>query len=90
MINVEEEDPLEKIMEVTGGEGMDVSLDCTAGAGTIPVLLGIEAMKRKGGTLQIQGEDVPVSRISHLARSAINTSPSKPPGVTTTKVASWP
>jgi len=47
-------------MEVTGGEGMDVSLDCTAGAGTIPVLLGIEAMKRKGGTLQIQGEDVPV------------------------------
>jgi threonine dehydrogenase-like Zn-dependent dehydrogenase len=59
VINVEEEDPLEKIMEVTGGEGVDVSLDCTAGAGTIPVLLGIEAMKRKGGTLQIQGEDVP-------------------------------
>ena len=45
-------------MEVTGGEGVDVSLDCTAGAGTIPVLLGIEALKRKGGTLQIQGEDV--------------------------------
>jgi len=58
VINVEEEDPLEKIMEVTGGEGVDVSLDCTAGAGTIPVLLGIEALKRKGGTLQIQGEDV--------------------------------
>ena len=58
-INVEEEDPLERIMEITSGEGMDVSLDCTAGAGTIPVLLGIEALKRKGGTLQIQGEDVP-------------------------------
>jgi len=59
IINVEEEDPLERIMEITSGEGMDVSLDCTAGAGTIPVLLGIEALKRKGGTLQIQGEDVP-------------------------------
>jgi len=58
-INVEEEDPLERINEITSGEGVDVSLDCTAGAGTIPVLLGIEALKRKGGTLQIQGEDVP-------------------------------
>jgi threonine dehydrogenase-like Zn-dependent dehydrogenase len=46
-------------MEVTKGEGVDVSLDCTAGAGTVPVLLGIEALKRKGGTLQIQGEASP-------------------------------
>lgn len=59
VINVEEEDPLERIMEITGGEGLDVSLDCTAGAGTIPTLLGVEALKRKGGTLQFQGEDVP-------------------------------
>ena len=58
-INVDEEDPLERIKEITAGEGLDVSLDCTAGAGTIPVLLGIEALKRKGGTLLIQGEDVP-------------------------------
>ena len=48
-----------RINEITSGEGVDVSLDCTAGAGTIPVLLGIEALKRKGGTLLIQGEDVP-------------------------------
>ena len=59
VINVEEEDPLERIMDITGGEGLDVSLDCTAGAGTIPTLLGVEALKRKGGTLQFQGEDVP-------------------------------
>lgn len=45
-------------MALGAGTGVDVSLDCTAGAGTIPVLLGIEALKRKGGTLQIQGEDV--------------------------------
>ena len=28
----------------------------TAGAGTIPILLGVEALKRKGGTLVVQGE----------------------------------
>ncbi|NWB91442.1 zinc-dependent alcohol dehydrogenase [Pseudomonas agarici] len=55
-IIVDEEDPLARIRDITHGEGVDVSLDCTAGAGTIPVLLGIEAMKRKGGTLLIQGE----------------------------------
>jgi threonine dehydrogenase-like Zn-dependent dehydrogenase len=48
-IDVNKEDPLQKIMEVTGGLGVDVVLDCTAGAGTIPILLGIEALKRKGG-----------------------------------------
>jgi threonine dehydrogenase-like Zn-dependent dehydrogenase len=57
-INVEEEDPLERINEITSGEGVDVSLDCASGAGTIPVLLGIEALKRKGGTLLIQGEEL--------------------------------
>ena len=56
VIDVMQEDPLARIMAITGGEGVDVSLDCTAGAGTIPTLLGIEAMKRKGGTLLVQGE----------------------------------
>ena len=32
------------------------SLDCTAGAGTIPILLGIEALKRKAGIIVAQGE----------------------------------
>ena len=56
VINVQEEDPLQKIMEVTGGRGVDVVLDCTAGAGTIPILLGIEALKRKAGRIVVQGE----------------------------------
>src|SRR6202022_3601210 len=56
VINVEKEDPLARIMEITGGKGVDVALDCTAGAGTIPILLGVEALKRKGGTIVIQGE----------------------------------
>jgi len=55
-IDVEKEDPLACIMEITAGKGVDVALDCTAGAGTIPILLGVEALKRKGGTIVVQGE----------------------------------
>src|SRR5258706_15595 len=36
--------------------GAAVALDCTAGAGTLPILLGVEALKRKGGTIVVQGE----------------------------------
>ena len=32
------------------------SSDLTAGAGTLPILLGVEALKRKGGTIVVQGE----------------------------------
>ena len=56
VIDVQKEDPLARIMEITGNKGVDVVLDCTAGAGTLPVLLGIEALKRKGGTMVVQGE----------------------------------
>lgn len=56
VINVEAEDPVERIREITCGEGVDVALDCTAGAGTAPLLLGLEALKRKGGTLLVQQE----------------------------------
>ncbi|HEY5676207.1 MAG TPA: alcohol dehydrogenase catalytic domain-containing protein [Myxococcales bacterium] len=56
VIDVNAEDPLARIMEITGGKGVDVVLDCTAGAGTVPILLGVEALKRKAGTMVIQGE----------------------------------
>ncbi len=69
-INVEEEDVIERIGEITNGEGVDVSLDCTAGAGTVPVLVGLEALKRKGGTLLVQGEvaefpDFPLAKVTN-------------------------
>ena len=69
VIDVSEEDPLARIMEITANKGVDVALDCTAGAGTIPILLGIEALKRKGGTLLIQGEmsDFPNFPIAKIA-----------------------
>jgi threonine dehydrogenase-like Zn-dependent dehydrogenase len=56
VIDVQKEEPLGRIMEITGGRGVDVVLDCTAGAGTTPVLLGVDALKRKAGTIVIQGE----------------------------------
>jgi len=56
VIDVSTEDPLARIMEITGGKGVDVSLDCTSGAGTIPILLGVEALKRKAGIIVVQGE----------------------------------
>src|SRR5947208_3491427 len=40
VIDVVSEDALERVREITGGKGVDVVLDCTAGAGTTPVLLG--------------------------------------------------
>jgi threonine dehydrogenase-like Zn-dependent dehydrogenase len=56
VIDVSKEDPLARIMEITAGKGVDVALDCTAGAGAIPILLGIEALKRKAGVIVAQGE----------------------------------
>jgi threonine dehydrogenase-like Zn-dependent dehydrogenase len=72
VIDVQQEDPRERIREITGGTGVDVVLDCTSGAGTVPVLLGIDALKRRGGTLVIQGEmaafpDFPVKKATEKA-----------------------
>jgi threonine dehydrogenase-like Zn-dependent dehydrogenase len=69
VIDVNREDPLARIKEITGGKGVDVVLDCTAGAGTIPVLLGVEAAKRKGATMVVQGEmaefpNFPIGRLT--------------------------
>lgn len=55
-IDIQQVDAIETIMHATNGEGVDVVLDCTAGAGTAPVLLGIAALKRRGGTIVVQGE----------------------------------
>lgn len=70
IINVDEEDALARIMEITGGIGVDVALDCTAGGGLAPVLLGIDALVRKGGTILVQGEvarfpDFPIGTITN-------------------------
>jgi threonine dehydrogenase-like Zn-dependent dehydrogenase len=72
VIDVRQEDPLARVMDVTGGKGVDVVLDCTSGAGTAPILLGIDALKRREGTMVIQGEmaafpDFPVKKVTEKA-----------------------
>ena len=74
VIDVQKEDPLARILEVTRGRGVDVVIDCTVGAGAAPTLLGIEALKRRGGTMVVQGEgnqEFPNFPIGRLTRKAI-------------------
>lgn len=71
-IDVQNEDALGLIKELTGGRGVDVVLDCTSGAGVAPVLLGIDALKRRAGTLLVQGEiaafpDFPIKKLTEKA-----------------------
>jgi threonine dehydrogenase-like Zn-dependent dehydrogenase len=72
VVDVQRDDPLERVLEVTGGKGVDIVLDCTAGAGTTPVLLGIDALKRRAGVLLVQGElaefpDFPLKKLTEKA-----------------------
>jgi threonine dehydrogenase-like Zn-dependent dehydrogenase len=69
VLDVQKEDALARIMEITGSKGVDVVLDCTSGAGTTPILLGVDALKRKGGTIVVQGEmtefpNFPIAKIT--------------------------
>jgi threonine dehydrogenase-like Zn-dependent dehydrogenase len=69
-IDVDKDEALTRVMEATGGRGVDVVVDCSSGGGTAPVLLGIEATKRRGGTMIVQGEgnqkfpDFPIGRLT--------------------------
>lgn len=72
VIDVQTEDARERIATITGGEGLDVVLDCTAGAGTAPILLGIDVLKRRAGTMLVQGElasfpDFPLKKLTEKA-----------------------
>jgi threonine dehydrogenase-like Zn-dependent dehydrogenase len=74
VIDVETEDPLARVLEITDGRGVDVVVDCTVGAGPKPTLLGIEATKRRGGTMIVQGEgnqEFPNFPIGRLTRKGI-------------------
>jgi threonine dehydrogenase-like Zn-dependent dehydrogenase len=72
VIDVLQEDPRERVRELTGGLGVDFVLDCTSRAGTAPVLLGIDVLKRREGTLLVQGElaafpDFPIKKLTEKA-----------------------
>lgn len=74
VVDVQREDALTRVLEITGGRGVDVVLDCTAGAGTAPVLLGIDALKRREGVMVVQGElaafpDFPMKKLTEKSIS---------------------
>jgi threonine dehydrogenase-like Zn-dependent dehydrogenase len=74
VIDVDKENPLARTLDATDGHGVDVAIDCSVGAGTAPTLLGIEALKRRGGTMVVQGEgnqEFPNFPIGRLTRKAI-------------------
>ncbi|WP_218844509.1 zinc-dependent alcohol dehydrogenase [Microbacterium pseudoresistens] len=69
VIDVLAEDAREKVMDLTNGRGLDFVLDCTSRAGTAPMLLGIDVLKRREGTMVVQGElsafpDFPLKKIT--------------------------
>ena len=65
IIDVQKTDPLEAILEITKGRGVDVSIDCTAGAGTAAMLLGLPAAVGAYYGVALQ-QRVPVRTLSIL------------------------
>jgi threonine dehydrogenase-like Zn-dependent dehydrogenase len=68
VINVEEEDPVERVREITGGSLADVVVDVSAGA-VSPIVQGIDMVKR-GGRIVLAGlkgknklNDFPVDKV---------------------------
>jgi threonine dehydrogenase-like Zn-dependent dehydrogenase len=71
-IDIQQDDVQERVMDATGGKGVDFVLDCTSRAGVGPVLLGIDVLKRREGTLLVQGElaafpDFPIKQLTEKA-----------------------
>jgi threonine dehydrogenase-like Zn-dependent dehydrogenase len=70
VIDIQKEDAHARILEITEGRGVDVVIDCSSGGGTAPMMLGIEATKRRGATMVVQGEgnatfpDFPIGRLT--------------------------
>jgi threonine dehydrogenase-like Zn-dependent dehydrogenase len=74
VIDIDREDALARIHTITGGRGVDVAIDCTAGAAGAPMLLAIEALRRRAGTMVVQAEgnqEFPSFPIGRLTRKAI-------------------
>lgn len=72
VIDITTTDARAQVMDSTAGRGVDFVLDCTSRAGVGPVLFGIDVLKRREGTLLIQGElaafpDFPIKLLTEKA-----------------------
>jgi threonine dehydrogenase-like Zn-dependent dehydrogenase len=68
-INVEQDDPRERIAAITGGAGVDAVVDTTSASGPEPLLLAIDVMKRKAGVIVTQAgspeiDGFPIERLT--------------------------
>lgn len=54
-IDVENDDVRERVAELTGGRGVDVTIDATARAGSDPLHVAVDVLKRRGGRMVVQG-----------------------------------
>jgi threonine dehydrogenase-like Zn-dependent dehydrogenase len=72
-VNVEREDLAERVSEITGGRGVDVTVDTSSGGGTRVTLTSLEILKRKGGTMVVQGaaREIPSFPIEMLTRKYV-------------------
>jgi len=74
VVDIDREDALARIQAITGGRGVDAAIDCTAGAAEAPMLLAIEALRRRAGTMVVQADgsqEFPSFPIGRLTRKAI-------------------
>ena len=69
-IDVQTEDPLERIMEITSRKGVDFSIDCTAGAGKTAMLRRRGAQAQSGDARRPRERDASVPGLPARTRDA--------------------
>jgi threonine dehydrogenase-like Zn-dependent dehydrogenase len=72
-IDVEREDLAERVMAITGGRGVDVTVDTSSGGTPGVTLTSLDVLKRKGGTMVVQGaaREIPSFPIDKLTRKYV-------------------